>query len=226
VRNRPTAVAITGEPGGGKTTIALLLILQLALRGVTIAVIDPKGDAESLVGVLTARAVGRGKPTVVNTYGRQLLWSQAIAADEKPTADVIHAKQAAYAGLVAPLKQNDPGTYALFQGKQWTTRLEIGFAALFASLLAGVLVLLIAITLILLKLGFLLLLVAGPFFLIVGTHPGFGRALRFWRSRDPNLITFRQRQRFTLYMKVCQAISHWFSQQPTVVLGIIIHYVR
>jgi uncharacterized membrane protein YgcG len=40
-----------------------------------------------------------------------------------------------------------------------------------------VLVLLIAITLILLKLGFLLLLVAGPFFLIVGTHPGFGRVV-------------------------------------------------
>ena len=54
-RNRPTAVAITGEPGGGKTTLALLLILQLALRGVTVAVIDPKGDAESLVDVLRSR---------------------------------------------------------------------------------------------------------------------------------------------------------------------------
>ena len=54
-RNRPTAVAITGEPGGGKTTLALLLILQLALRGVTVAVIDPKGDAESLAGWLTQR---------------------------------------------------------------------------------------------------------------------------------------------------------------------------
>ena len=54
-RNRPTAVAITGEPGGGKTTLALLLILQLALRGVTVAVIDPKGDAESLVGLLHER---------------------------------------------------------------------------------------------------------------------------------------------------------------------------
>ena len=48
-RNRPTAIAITGEPGGGKTTLALLLIYQLALRGATVAVIDPKGDAESLV---------------------------------------------------------------------------------------------------------------------------------------------------------------------------------
>jgi hypothetical protein len=54
-RNRPTAVAITGEPGGGKTTLALLLILQLALRGVTVAVIDPKGDAESLVELLQRR---------------------------------------------------------------------------------------------------------------------------------------------------------------------------
>jgi hypothetical protein len=125
----------------------------------------------------TAYTTGKHAPTVVNTYGRQLLWAQAIAANEKPTANVIQAKQNAYTGLAASLKQKDPGAYALFQGKQWTTRLEIGFAALFAALLAGVLVLLIAITLILLKLGFLLLLVAGPFFLIVGTHPGFGRVI-------------------------------------------------
>ena len=60
-RNRPTAVAITGEPGGGKTTLALLLIMQLALRGVTVAVIDPKGDAESLVDAAgQARAARRG----------------------------------------------------------------------------------------------------------------------------------------------------------------------
>ena len=52
-RNRPTAVAITGEPGGGKTTLAMLLIYQLALRGATVAVIDPKGDAESLVEYLS-----------------------------------------------------------------------------------------------------------------------------------------------------------------------------
>ncbi|GII64442.1 hypothetical protein Skr01_45270 [Sphaerisporangium krabiense] len=54
-RNRPTAIAITGEPGGGKTTLALLLIYQMALRGVTVAVIDPKGDAESLVQLLQRR---------------------------------------------------------------------------------------------------------------------------------------------------------------------------
>ena len=64
-RNRPTAVAITGEPGGGKTTLALLLILQLALRGTTVAVIDPKGDAESLVALLQ----GHGRPARVLPLG-------------------------------------------------------------------------------------------------------------------------------------------------------------
>jgi type IV secretory pathway VirB6-like protein len=126
----------------------------------------------------TAYATAKGaKPTVVNQYGRQLLWSQAIAANEKATPDLITAKQNTFAGIAASLKQNNPDVYSLFQGNQYPTRLEIAFASLFAALVAGMLVLLIAITLIILKLGFLLLLVAGPFFLIVGTHPGFGRVV-------------------------------------------------
>ena len=65
-RNRPTAVAITGEPGGGKTTLAMLLIYQLALRGATIAVIDPKGDAEPLAEFLSQdRAAGPGAAALV-----------------------------------------------------------------------------------------------------------------------------------------------------------------
>ena len=114
---------------------------------------------------------------MVNTYGRQLLWAQAIAADETPTPALIQAKQDTYSGIANSIQQNNPGTYPLFQGDQWTTRLEIAFAAMFAALVAGLLILLIALTLIVLKLGFLLLLVAGPFFLIIGTHPGFGRII-------------------------------------------------
>jgi hypothetical protein len=140
----------------------------------TVLVCKPWLDGE--FGTTTYAADG-GHPTVVNTYGRQLLWAQAIAANERPTAAVMAAKQNAYAGIASSIKQNEPAVYPLFQGKQWTTRLEIAFAALFAALVAGLLVLLIAITLIILKLGFLLLLVAGPFFLIVGTHPGFGRVV-------------------------------------------------
>jgi hypothetical protein len=116
-------------------------------------------------------------PTPVNTYARQLLWAQAIATNEKPTGALIQAKQSTYSGISSSLQQNDPSVYPLFQGKDWTARLEIGFAALFAAAIAGVLVLLISVTLILLKLGFLLLLVTGPFFLLIGTHPGFGRVI-------------------------------------------------
>jgi uncharacterized membrane protein YgcG len=116
-------------------------------------------------------------PTVVNQYGRDLLWAQAIAANEQPTAALFTAKQQVYNGIAKALQANDPAVYPLFQGYQWTSRMEIGFEALFAALAAGLLVLLIALTLIVLKLGFLLLLVAGPFFLIIGVHPGFGRVI-------------------------------------------------
>ena len=125
----------------------------------------------------TAYATGGGRATPVNTYARQLLWAQAIAANERPTPALIQAKQAAYVGIAQSIRQQNPAIWPLFQGKQWTTRLEIGFAALLAAIVAGVLVLLISVTLILLKLGFLLLLVVGPFFLLVGTHPGFGRVV-------------------------------------------------
>ncbi len=128
-----------------------------------------------LWGELGTTTTGAG--SIVNTYGRQLLWSQAIAANETPSAALIQAKQDTYTGIATSIQQNDPAVYPLFQGNQWTTRLEIAFAAMFAALVAGLLILLIALTLIVLKLGFLLLLVAGPFFLIVGIHPGFGRVI-------------------------------------------------
>jgi hypothetical protein len=117
------------------------------------------------------------KPNAVNTYGRSLLWAQAIATNEKPTSALINAKQQTYSGIATSIQNKDPAIYPLFQGKQWTTRLEIAFAALFGALLAGVLILLISVTLILLKLSFLLLLIVGPFFLLIGTHPGFGRVV-------------------------------------------------
>ena len=141
----------------------------------TVLICKPWLDGE--FGTTSYATTGGGQQTVVNTYARQLLWAQAIAVNENSTPAVIQAKQNTYAGIAASIKQNHPDVYSLFQGKQWTTRLEIAFATIFAALIAGLLVLLIAITLIILKLGFLLLLVAGPFFLIVGTHPGFGRVV-------------------------------------------------
>jgi hypothetical protein len=141
----------------------------------SVLVCKPWLDGE--FGTTSFAATPGGQQTVINAYARQLLWAQTIAANEKPTAALIKAKQATYAGIAQSIQQNHPGVYPLFQGKEWTTRLEIAFAALFAAVVAGVLVLLIAVTLILLKLGFLLLLVIGPFFLLIGTHPGFGRVV-------------------------------------------------
>ena len=89
-RNRPTAVAITGEPGGGKTTLALLLILQLALRGVTVTVIDPKGDAESLVSLLEAHGrqarvlpLGSAAPGLLDpfSFGDELAERRTMATE-------------------------------------------------------------------------------------------------------------------------------------------------
>ena len=125
----------------------------------------------------TTAFAAAGKPTAVSAYARQLLWAQAIAVNEHPTTALVNAKQAAYEGIAKTIQQQDPSAYPLFQGKEWTTRLEIGFSALLAALVAGLLVLLISVTLILLKLSFLLLLIVGPFFLLIGTHPGFGRVV-------------------------------------------------
>jgi hypothetical protein len=143
----------------------------------SVLVCKPWLDGE--LGTTQYAQPGTNQPqTIVNQYGRQLLWAQAVAGNEQPvTATLIQTKQAAYNGIAMQLQQTNPAVYSLFQGDQWTTRLEIGFEALFAAVAAGLLVLLIALTLIILKLGFLLLLVAGPFFLIIGIHPGFGRVV-------------------------------------------------
>jgi hypothetical protein len=143
----------------------------------TVLVCKPWLDGE--FGTTQYAAPGTNQPqTVVNQYGRQLLWAQAVAGNEQPvTTTLLDTKQATYNGIAMQLQQTNPAVYSLFQGDQWTTRLEIGFEALFAAVAAGLLVLLIALTLIILKLGFLLLLVAGPFFLIIGIHPGFGRVI-------------------------------------------------
>jgi RecA/RadA recombinase len=89
-RNRPTAIAITGEPGGGKTTLALLMIYQLALRGATVAVIDPKGDAQSLVRLLQARgrrarvlSLGSAAPGLLDpfSFGDDLATKRTMATE-------------------------------------------------------------------------------------------------------------------------------------------------
>jgi hypothetical protein len=162
------------QPASYSYTSGNTVVDQNANELWTVLVCKPWLDGE--LGTTAFSAPG-AKPTPVNTYARQLLWAQAIAVNEKPTAALIQAKQATFTGIAQSIQQNQPGIYPLFQGKEWTTRLEIGFAALLAAVVAGVLVLLISVTLIMLKLSFLLLLIVGPFFLLIGVHPGFGRVV-------------------------------------------------
>ena len=169
-RSDPQVKAVTYNYASGNG-----IVDQNANELWTVLVCKPWLDGE--FGTTAFATSPGGQQTPVNIYARQLLWAQAVAINEKPTAALIQAKQATYSGIVNSIQQNDPGIYPLFQGKQWTTRMEIAFFALFAAVVAGILILLIAVTLILLKLGFLLLLIVGPFFLLIGTHPGFGRVI-------------------------------------------------
>lgn len=131
--------------------------------------------------------------TLAREYGgtgeHGLLWTQAMTQrdlaqarsngqyDSEAASTVINEKHTRWEGIKEDIKNNYPSAYPLFQGRQWGARLGIAFAAFIASIFAGGLVLLVSVALIVLKLGFLLLLMTGPFFLLAGIHPGVGRVI-------------------------------------------------
>ncbi|RMI31524.1 type IV secretion system protein, partial [Actinomadura harenae] len=116
---------------------------------------------------------------IVKDNADKLLYAQAVDLPETYGQQKVDlAKKAdAYKEVSKNVKDNYSGTYALFQGKNWTSRLAVAFGGLFAALVAGLLILVIAIALIVVKIAFLLLLVAGPIFLGIGIHPGIGRVI-------------------------------------------------
>ncbi|QFG24851.1 type IV secretion system protein [Actinomadura sp. WMMB 499] len=116
---------------------------------------------------------------IVQDNADKLLWSQAVGLPETYGSEDVdmEAKADAYKDVASNIKENHPETYSLFQGKNWQNRLAVAFGALFAALVAGLLILVIAIALIVVKIAFLLLLVAGPIFLGIGIHPGIGRVI-------------------------------------------------
>jgi uncharacterized membrane protein YgcG len=116
---------------------------------------------------------------IVKDNADKLIWSQAVDLPEtfggRPVD--LDKKADAFNEVAADVRENHPGVYSTFQGKQWQSRLAVAFGGLFAALIAGLLIMVIAIALIVVKISFLLLLVAGPVFLGIGIHPGIGRVI-------------------------------------------------
>jgi uncharacterized membrane protein YgcG len=119
------------------------------------------------------------KSKIVQDNGAKLLSSQAVDLTETYSGKKPNVDQKAndYKAVTKNVKDNNPGVYPLFQGKNWTSRLAVAFGALLAALVAGLLILFISVMLMVLKISFLLLLVAGPIFLGIGIHPGIGRVI-------------------------------------------------
>ncbi|WP_327588819.1 type IV secretion system protein [Nonomuraea sp. NBC_00507] len=117
---------------------------------------------------------------IVRDWGRKVLEMQSIppAVAGQPAPDV-GARQQDYASLADKLR-NDP-RYTVFSGRDWSNRLGVAVGAFIAAIVAGLLIFLVAVSLLVLKVGFLLLLILGPIFLLIGVHPGSGRivALRW-----------------------------------------------
>ncbi|WP_327047870.1 type IV secretion system protein [Microbispora sp. NBC_01189] len=103
----------------------------------------------------------------------QAIDAQELAAKQTPASD---SHQQRFEEEVAKPLQSTP-VFFLFQGKDWTSRLGIAIGAFIAAMVAGLLIFLVAVSLLVLKVGFLLLLMLAPVFLLIGVHPGSGRII-------------------------------------------------
>lgn len=115
---------------------------------------------------------------VVRDFGAKLLDIQAIDVDEQAVKQMpsTDSHQKRFEEEIAKPLETTP-MFFLFQGKDWTSRLGIAIGAFIAAMVAGVLIFLVAVSLLVLKVGFLLLLILGPVFLLIGVHPGSGRII-------------------------------------------------
>src|SRR5690606_24248115 len=95
---------------------------------------------------------------LLEAQGISRIEQQRIADGELNVADVVQEKQESYQDIAQGIKDNYPEVYPLFEGSQQGSRLGVASLALFASIFAGGLVLAGSVALIVLKIGFLLLL--------------------------------------------------------------------
>ncbi|MFC3997130.1 type IV secretion system protein [Nocardiopsis sediminis] len=102
---------------------------------------------------------------------------QQIADGEVDARELMDEKQDQYQEIAQNVESSYPGVYPLFEGDQQGSRLGVATLALFAAVFAGGLILAGSVALIVLKIGFLLLLLLSPIFLLIGIHPGYGRTV-------------------------------------------------
>ncbi|WP_020380411.1 type IV secretion system protein [Nocardiopsis gilva] len=135
-----------------------------------------------------AGVFGSGNDTAESAsafYAVDLLEAQGISRiEQKQLADgevepeeLVAQKQEKYEDIAKGIESSYPGVYPLFEGDQQGSRLGVAALALFASVFAGGLILAASVALIVLKIGFLLLLLLSPIFLLIGIHPGYGRTV-------------------------------------------------
>ncbi|WP_234401537.1 type IV secretion system protein, partial [Thermobifida halotolerans] len=118
-------------------------------------------------------------------HGMSLLEAQGVSRiEQKQISDgeinpveLIQDKQENYQEIASSVEESYPGVYPLFEGSQQGSRLGVATLALFSAIFAGGLILAGSVALIVLKIGFLLLLLLSPVFLLIGIHPGYGRTV-------------------------------------------------
>ncbi len=115
---------------------------------------------------------------IVAAYGAELLNAQATRRHRAAGPAVARRRRppARLRGEDRQPAAHQPSFY-LLQGKDWTSRLGVAIGAFIAAMVAGLLIFLVAVSLLVLKVGFLLLLIMGPIFLLIGVHPGTGRII-------------------------------------------------
>lgn len=128
-------------------------------------------------GPVANTAAERHAMELLNAQGVSRAEQQQIADGELDPATLYEEKQQAYEEIAADVENTYPEVYPLFEGEQQGSRLGVATLALFASLFAGGLILAGSVALIVLKIGFLLLLLLAPIFLLIGIHPGYGRTV-------------------------------------------------
>ncbi|WP_131097074.1 type IV secretion system protein [Streptomonospora litoralis] len=128
---------------------------------------------------------GLAADTAAEQYAMPLLQAQAISRAEQQAiengeveaTELVSEKQESYEEIANSIESTYPEVYPLFEGELQGNRLGVATLALFASLFAGGLILAASVALIVLKIGFLLLLLLSPIFLLIGVHPGYGRTV-------------------------------------------------